>query len=133
MGGERVDLEDLLEEGRPAATGLGWRQPWRGDDGGRPVRRGGRRLTSHAPRAVGIPATVSCRDLPLVRNVHEHPGQELERVGGLGPRRGALGLVRPVRHRLGGAVVGQALQRHGIPRAVPSEPRRERAIVLGDP
>jgi hypothetical protein len=24
---EGIDFEDLLEEGRPAATGLGWRQP----------------------------------------------------------------------------------------------------------
>jgi len=45
---EGIDLQELREEGRPAATGLGRRPPWRGDDGGRPVCRSGRRLTSHA-------------------------------------------------------------------------------------
>jgi hypothetical protein len=41
--------------------------------------------------------------------------------------------VGPVRHGLRGSVVGQALQRDGIPGAVACEPHRERAIVLGDP
>ncbi len=46
------------------------------------------------------------------------------RVGGLGARRWPLGLVGPVR---------QPFQRDGIPRTVPREARRERAIVLGHP
>ncbi len=71
--------------------------------------------------------------MPLVRSVHEHPGQELERVGGLGARRGSVGLVGAIRHRLRGPVVRQPLQRDGIPGAVAREARRERAIVLGDP
>jgi hypothetical protein len=133
MGGERVDLEDLLEEGRPAATGLGWRQPWRGDDGGRPVGSGRRRLLAHAPRTVGIPAVVPRGDVALIGDVHQHPGQKLQRVHGLRARRGSVGLVRPVRDRRRGPVIRQPLQRDRIPRAVAREARRERAIVLGHP
>ena len=51
---ERVDLKDLLEQGGPPAGGLGRRESGRGDDGGWPVRRGGRRLVPHAAGAVGI-------------------------------------------------------------------------------
>ncbi|OBQ31858.1 MAG: hypothetical protein AN485_23020, partial [Anabaena sp. MDT14b] len=59
--------------------------------------------------------------------------QKLQRVGGLGARRRAVRLVGPVRHRLRGAVVRQALQRDRIPRTVPGESGDERAIVLGHP
>jgi len=72
-------------------------------------------------------------DVPLVGDVHQYPGQELERVGGLGARRRALGLIGRVRHRLGGAVVGQPLQFDGIPGTVAREAAGKRAIVLGDP
>jgi hypothetical protein len=72
---EGVDLEDLLEEGYPSASGLARRQAWRGNDRGRPVRGGGRRLAPRAPRTVRIPAVVPCGDLPLVRNVHEQPAR----------------------------------------------------------
>ncbi len=82
---QRVDLEDLLEQGRPPAAGLGRRESWRGDDGGQ-RRGGGLGLTPHSARAAGIPAIVPRRDMPLLRNVHEHSRQELERVSGLGPR-----------------------------------------------
>ncbi len=109
------------------------RPPARGGHGGWPVRGGGCRLVPHATGAVGIPARVPRGAVALVGDVHQHPGQELERVGGFGARRRALGRVRPVRHRLGGAVVGQPLQRDGIPGAVAREAGRERAIVLGDP
>jgi hypothetical protein len=81
---ERVDLEDLLEQRRPPAAGLGRREAGRGDDGGWPVRGGGRRLVPHATGAVGIPAIVSCRDVPFVRDMDQHPGQELQWVYGLG-------------------------------------------------
>ncbi|MFN8718870.1 MAG: hypothetical protein ACK5XT_04390 [Gemmatimonas sp.] len=40
---ERVDLEDLPEERRLPAAGLGWRESGCGHDGGWPVRGGGRR------------------------------------------------------------------------------------------
>ena len=132
---ERVDLEDLLEERRPPAGGLRRRESGRRGDGGwpRPVCGGERRLVPRAPRAVGIPAIVPRGDVALVGDVHQHPGQERERVDGLGARRRALGLVRPVRHRRGGAVVGQPLQCDGIPRTVPGESGGERAIVLRHP
>ena len=117
---ERIDLEDLLEQRRPAAGGLGGRQSWRGDDGGRHRRRGGR-LAPHPARAVGIPAVVRCRDVPLVGDVHQHPGQELKRVHGLGARRRAFGLARPIGHRFRRPVVGEPFQGDGIPRAVPRE------------
>ena len=52
--GERVHLEDLLEEGCPAAAGLGRRQSRRGDDHRRPSRGGERRLLPHAARTVRI-------------------------------------------------------------------------------
>jgi len=55
---EWVDLEDLLEEGRPAASGFGRRESWRGDDRGRRISGGGQGRPSHPPRAVGIPAVV---------------------------------------------------------------------------
>ncbi|MFN4771085.1 MAG: hypothetical protein ACK5N1_03610, partial [Gemmatimonas sp.] len=55
---QRVDLEHLLEQGRPPAAGLGRRESWRGDDGGQ-RSGGGLALTPHPARAVGIPA-VTC-------------------------------------------------------------------------
>jgi hypothetical protein len=71
--------------------------------------------------------------MPLVRDVHQHPSQELERVGRLGARRRALRLVGPVRHGLGGPVVRQPFERHGIPRTVPGEPSGKRAVLLRHP
>jgi len=55
---QRVDLEDLLQQGRPPAGRLGRRQPGCGNHRGPIVRCGGRRLPPHAPRAIGIPAIV---------------------------------------------------------------------------
>jgi hypothetical protein len=52
---ERVDLNELLQEGRPSAGGLGRRESWRGNDRGRPVRGGGRRLPPHTAGAIRIP------------------------------------------------------------------------------
>jgi hypothetical protein len=63
---QRVDLKDLLKEGCPPAGGLDRRQPWGGDDRGRPVRYGGRRLVPHATGAVGIPAIIPRRDMAKV-------------------------------------------------------------------
>ena len=73
---ERVHFENLLKEGSPSATGLGWCQPGRGDEGGRPrpVCGGGRGLAPHPARAIGIPVVVPCRDVPLVGDVHQDPG-----------------------------------------------------------
>ena len=51
---------------RAASGGVGRRQPWRGDDGGRPVRGGGRRFISHAAGAVGVPAVIPRGDVALV-------------------------------------------------------------------
>jgi hypothetical protein len=102
---ERVDFEDLLKQGRPPAGGLGRRQPWRRDEGERPFPRGRHHLLPHATRPIGIPAVVPRRDVARVGDVHEHPGEELERVGGLGPRRRALRIVGAVRHRLRGPVI----------------------------
>lgn len=82
------------------AAGFGRRESRRGEDHGRRLERDGLRLPPHPTRAVGIPAVVARRDMPLVGDVHEHPGQELERVGGLGPRRSPLRLMRAMRHRL---------------------------------
>ena len=48
-------------------------------------------------------------------------------------RRRAFVLVGPIGHRLRGAVVRQALQRDGIPRAVLGEASGKRAIVLRHP
>jgi len=60
--GQRVDLEDLLQERRPSAAGLGRRQPWRGDDGGRHGRCRGRRRASRSPsRDCGIRIQVRTR------------------------------------------------------------------------
>ena len=80
---ERVDFEDLLQQGRPAAGGLRGRESWRGDDHGRRRRQGFRR-TPHSARAVGVPAIVPRGDVPLVRNVDQDPREELQRVDGLG-------------------------------------------------
>lgn len=38
---ERVDFEDLLQEGHPSAGGFSGRESWRGDDHGRRLRRHG--------------------------------------------------------------------------------------------
>jgi hypothetical protein len=91
---ERARRPKLLEAyGGSGGRGLGRRQPWRGDDGGRPVRGGGRCLVPHATRAVGIPAVVPRRDVPFVGDVHEHSCQELQWVGGLGAGGGARDLA----------------------------------------
>ena len=90
---ERVDLEDLLEERGPPAAGLGRREAWHGEDGGWRLERDGLRLPSQPARAIGIPAGVARRDVALVRDMHQDPGQERERVDGLGPRRWPLRLV----------------------------------------
>lgn len=74
---ERVDLEDLLQEGRPPTGGLGRGQPRRGHDGHRGIDGGGLRLGAHAARAVGIPAVVPRGHVALVRDVDQHPGEEL--------------------------------------------------------
>ncbi len=76
--------------------------------------------------------TVECARA-FVRDVDQHPGQELERVNRLGARRRALGLVGPVRHRRRGPVVGQPLQGDGIPRAVVRESGREGPVLLRHP
>ena len=81
----------------------------------------------------GGEVVVARRDVALVRDVHQEPGQELQRVHRLGPRRWPLRLVGAIRHRLSGPVVRQPLQRDGIAGAVAREAHRERAIVLGDP
>ena len=65
--------------------------------------------------------------------MHEHPGQELERVHGLRARGRAFRLVGALGLGLGGPVVRQPSERHGIPRAVPGESGGEGAIVLRDP
>ena len=41
--------------------------------------------------------------------------------------------VSDLRHRLGGSVVGQPLQRDGIPRTIPGEPSGKRPVLLGHP
>lgn len=51
---ERVDLQELLQEGRPSPGGLGRRESWRGNDLGRPVRGGGRRPPPNAEVAIRI-------------------------------------------------------------------------------
>jgi len=114
----------------------GWprrRQPRRGDDRGRPVRCRRLRLPPHAAGAIGIPAVVPRRDVPLVGDVDQHPRQELERVHGLGARRRAVGLVRPIDHDLGGTVVREPLSCDGIPCTVPGEPSGEGLVLLGHP
>jgi len=87
---QRVDLEHLLQQGRPPAGGFGRRESWRGDDQGWRIGCGGLGLTPHPARTVGVPAVVPRGDVALVGNVHEDPSEELERVGGFGPRRRAL-------------------------------------------
>lgn len=54
-------------------------------------------------------------------------------TGRVGCRRMPRGLVRPVRHRLGGSVVRQALQRDRSAGAVPGEPSGEGAIGTAAP
>lgn len=51
---EGIDFEDLLQERRPPAAGLGGRESWRGDDGGR-RSGGGLGPTPHPARAVRRP------------------------------------------------------------------------------
>lgn len=58
------------------------------------------------------------RDVPFVGDLHERSRQELQWVGGLGARRGSVGLVRPVRHRRRGSVVRWPFERNRLPRAV---------------
>lgn len=45
--GERVDLDNLLHEDRPSASGLGRRDSWRGNEHGACVDGGGLILTSY--------------------------------------------------------------------------------------
>jgi hypothetical protein len=80
---ERVDFEDLVEEGRPPAGGLRRRQLRRGHHREWPVRRGGRSLVPHATAAVGVPLVVPRGDVALVGDVDPHSRQELQRVYGL--------------------------------------------------
>ena len=61
-----------------------------GDDQGWRIGCCGLGLTPHSARKVGVPTVVPRGDVALVRNVHEDAGEELERVGGFGPRRRAL-------------------------------------------
>ncbi len=94
----------------------------------------------NAPWQVGHPSgstSKSCwsrvapagRLVPLVGDIAQRPGQELQRVTGLGPRRRSLGLVRPVPDRRGGSVVGQPFEYGRIPRAVPGESGGEVTLV----
>jgi len=51
--------------------------------------------------AVGIPAVVPRRDVALIGDIDQHPGQELQRVNGLGARRRALRLIGAIGYGLG--------------------------------
>lgn len=68
---ERVDLEDQLQQCRPAAGGIGGGQPRRGHGQHGRIGSGGLRPAAHAAGAVGIPAIVLRGDLPLVGDVNE--------------------------------------------------------------
>ena len=127
-----VDFEELLQERRPPACGLGRRQSWFGNDR-RCTCLGRLFLAAHAARVVGIPTVLPCGDVTLVRDVDQDPGEELQRVRRFGAGGGAVGLVGAIRHGLRASVVGQPLQRDGIPRAVAREPGGERAIVFRYP
>jgi len=83
-------------------------------------------VTAPAARAVSVPARVPGRDVALVGDVHQHPGEELERVDGLGARRRALRLVGAVGDRFHGPVVGEPVQRDGLSLSPPPA-RRDRA------
>ena len=73
-----------------------------------------------------MPAMVPRGHVAFVRNVHQDPGQEFQGAQGLGARRRrAVRLVRPVGDRFRRPVVGEPLQRDGMPRAVPREPGGE--------
>ena len=87
----------------------------------------------HAGGAVGIPAVVALEDLALIGNMAHHPRQELQGVQGLGPRRGAARLVRPIGDRAGGEPVRQPAKRHRVPGAVAGQPGGERPILGWDP
>lgn len=62
---EPVALQELKEKHPPPRVG-----------GGAP-RGDGLRLLPHTPRAVGAPAAVPRRDVPLFGDVHQDPGKEL--------------------------------------------------------
>jgi hypothetical protein len=96
----RAVVAPVATEGTPGAWYRGWR-----------LGGGGLGLPPHATGAIGIPAIVARRDVALVGRVDPHPGQELQRVSGLGARRRTLGRVGPVGHGLRTAVVGEAFQR----------------------
>ena len=125
--------KELLQEGRPPAGRFRGCQPWGGHDHRRPLRRSRLGPAARAARPVGIPAIVPRRHVALIRDVDQHPREELQRVGGFGVGRGTLRLVGAIGHGLRGPVILQALERDRIPGAVPREPGREGAIVLRDP
>jgi len=62
--GPRAD--SARRRGLPSRRGLGRCQPWRGDDRGRHLGLGRLGLTAHPAGAVGVPAIVPRRDVPLV-------------------------------------------------------------------
>jgi len=99
----------------------------------RPVRRCGRRLSPRARRAGRLPAIVPCRDLPRVREVHQRPSHDLERVGRLGAGRRAPRRVGPGRHRRRAAVASEPFERDRTARAVAREAGGERAVLLRHP
>ena len=51
--------------------------------------------------------TLVSRRVGVLSDVHQHLGQELERVGGFGPRRRTLRFIGAIGHGLGGSVVGE--------------------------
>lgn len=69
-------------------------------------------------RAVAISAIPSRGDVARVGDVHQHPGEELQRVHNLSARRRAVRLVRSIRRRRGGAVLRQRYKRLRIPRTI---------------
>ena len=74
---ERVDLEDLPQQRRPSASGLGGRELRRDHHRHGGIGGGGRRPAAHAARAVGVPPVVPRGHLPLVGDVGQHPREKL--------------------------------------------------------
>ncbi len=93
--------------------------------GGAPGSGRSPRSAPHPARPIGVPPAVPRGHLPLVRDVGQHPREKLQRVGGLGARGGALGLVGAVGHGLRGRVISEPLQRDRIPGAVARATFRE--------
>ncbi len=132
--GERVHFVDAPQELGPPPPRLAERQRLAlGDLDRCGLDVGGGRLATDAAWPIGVPPVIARHHLVLVRDVRHEAREELQRIDGLCARRRPVAFVGAILHRRGGAVILQALERHGIPCTIPREPLREIQVAVGQP